>query len=68
MGRHHTIYISTNPQNNVPIGIPGVSICIGSPGPSFYGRGPLAVDAGGFDFEMDGDLQITMDNLEIYQD
>jgi len=68
VGRRHTLFISTNPQNNVPIGIPGQSIFIGSPGPSIYGRGPGAIDQGGFDFVMDGDLQIVMDNLEIYQD
>ena len=68
MGRRHSLFISTNPQNNVPIGIPGQSIFIGSPGPSIYGRGPGAIDQGGFDFVMDGNLQIVMDNLEIYQD
>lgn len=68
MARGGTVFISTNPQNNVPIGLPGQSIFIGRPGPTIYGRGPAAIDAGGLDLVMDGSLQIVMDTLQIYQD
>jgi len=32
----HTIFISTDPQNNVPIGTPGQGVFIGYPGPTIY--------------------------------
>lgn len=31
------IFISTNPQNNIPIGTPGQGVFIGRPGPTIYG-------------------------------
>jgi len=37
MGRRHTLYVSTDPNNIVQIGTPGQSIFIGSPGPTIYG-------------------------------
>lgn len=37
MARGSGIFISTNPQNNVQIGIPGQGVFIGCPGPTIYG-------------------------------
>jgi hypothetical protein len=37
--RGGSIFISTNPQNNVPIGVPGQGVFIGRPGPTIYGTG-----------------------------
>ncbi len=41
------VFISTNPQNNVPIGTPGQGIFIGRPGPTIYGASGGAVSLTG---------------------
>lgn len=39
MGRGGTIYVATNPANNVPIGTPGQSVSIGPLGERLYDTG-----------------------------
>ena len=41
------IFISTNPQNNVPIGTPGQGVFIGCPGPTIYGASGGSVSPSG---------------------
>ena len=38
MGRRHSLFISTDPNNLAPIGLPGQGVFIGSPGPTIYGQ------------------------------
>ena len=63
--RGGSIFISTNPQNNVPIGLPGQGVFIGCPGPTIYGRGPGAIDAGGLIMDMTGPTIIDMTTMQI---
>lgn len=65
MARGGTVFISTNPQNNVPIGIPGQSIFIGCPGPTIYGRGSGAIDAGGLIIDLGNAFVVDLTNLNI---
>lgn len=41
------IFISTNPQNNIPIGTPGRGVFIGCPGPTIYGASGGALTSSG---------------------
>jgi hypothetical protein len=47
MARGGTVFISTNPQNNVPIGTPGQGVFIGHPGQLIYGASGGAVSPSG---------------------
>lgn len=64
MGKHHTLYISTDPNNLAPIGIPGQGLFIGSPGPTIYGRGSGSIDATGLQIDMTS-LQLDLTNQQI---
>lgn len=46
MGRRHSLFISTNPQNLAPIGLPGQGVFIGSPGPTIFGQSSQIVGFG----------------------
>ena len=46
MGKRHTIFISTNPQNLAPIGTPGQGLFIGSPGQFIFGQSEQIVGDG----------------------
>jgi hypothetical protein len=65
MARGGTVFISTDPQNNQPIGIPGEGVFIGTPGPTIYGRGSGAVDAGSMFIDFTGDFQIDHTTLDV---
>jgi len=60
-----SVYISTDPQNNVPIGVPGHGVAIGRLGILLYGRGPDAIDAGSLQIDYTGDFQIDMTTQSI---
>jgi len=65
MGRRGgSIYISTNPENNVPIGVPGVGVSIGPMGPLIYGRGSDAIDSTSLELDMSS-VEIDLTDLEI---
>lgn len=58
MGKHHTLYISTDPNNLAPIGTPGQGLFIGSPGPTIYGQSSQIIGFGLI-------TEDTLANLEI---
>ena len=48
MGRKGgSIYVSTDPNNNVPIGVEGQGVAIGALGRSIYGTGSGGKESGG---------------------
>lgn len=71
MGRGNSrssIYISTNPLNNVPIGVPGEGVAIGRLGVLIFGRGPGAVTAFGMELSLDSNTVVDMTKLELVMD
>ncbi len=63
-----SIYISTNPLNNVPIGVPGQGVAIGRLGVLIFGRGPDAVTASGMVIDLSDGFQIDMTDQQIVMD
>lgn len=66
--RGGSIYISTDPLNNVPIGVAGEGISIGPMGTLIFGRGPDAVTGGGMELTIGSNLVFDMTNLELVMD
>ena len=64
-GKHHSLYIRTDPNSTANIGIPGQSIFIGSPGPTIYGLGPGAIDAGGLIVDMSQNFIVYLTTMQV---
>lgn len=66
MPRRSTVFVSTDPNNNVPIGVPGQGIAIGPLGRLIYGRGPDAIANSAMLLDMTNlSIDLTNQNLKL---
>ena len=60
MGRRGgTIYVSTDPNNNVPIGVPGQGVSIGKMGPTIYNANGGTPPSGGSGLNIFGGVNLS---------